>query len=381
MTPKAFTSEARAAIDAQSGPIFEAIVNAYIAANIDDTEDPDELDGEDDDESDRELDPYSHVPALLKNFANPFVVHLVYAFYAARLPTHVSVGGQRVRILEPEETLNDRSSAFGSFNLVFGGKQGWIEHAMKYHELSHDRQELERLAVRWLEGDWHNAEFFRACERVPGFDRQLRAVTISEHGEWGSDEDMLHLAGYKQLKAQYAREGGNPEEMDHLMRAFLSGDEARYHQLRRRFEPKQRLVWPVLIVIVALVVAALLALGYVKAAGYLVFLSVCVFGAPLITILLLPILGPILLIAWTPFRLALRTNQAASMGIVGGIFAGVTLFLVAWGVHKVFGSSANWLTGLGCAIQVFAAPKVWNARYAIPTSIIVFFVMSLFLLP
>jgi hypothetical protein len=52
---------------------------------------------------------------------------------------------------------------------------------------------------------------------------------------------MLHLAGYKQLKAQYAREGGNPEAMDEMMRAFLSGDEARYQQLRQKFEGKRRM--------------------------------------------------------------------------------------------------------------------------------------------
>jgi hypothetical protein len=234
MTPKAFTSEARTAIEAESGPLFDAIVNAYIAANIRDTEDADA----------GESDPYAHVARLLKNFANPKIVHLVYAFYSTRLPTHVSLGGQRVRILEPKTQLEDRANAIGSFNLLFGGKKGWFEHAIKYKSLGYDRKRLERLAVRWLEGDWDNAEFFKECKQVPGFDQQLAAVTVSDDGQWASDEHMLHSAGYKQLKEQYVREGGEPEDMDELARAFLSGDQVRVKQLqqfvwRKRFPRRQ----------------------------------------------------------------------------------------------------------------------------------------------
>lgn len=257
MTPKAFTTEARAAIDAQRGALFDAIVNAYIAANIEDTDDPDEDDIDAEDEDSGPTDPYEHVPALLKNFANPFIVHLIYAFYKARFPTHVSVAGHRIRILEPEENIKDRASIIGSFNLTFGGKQGWIELATRYRDLGHDRKRLELLGVRWLEGDWHNAEFFNECKRVPGFDRQLAAATISEDGQWGSDEDMLHLAGYKQFKAQYAREGGNPEDMDRMMRAFLSGDRTRYQQLRTQLEGKGRKgCFAVIVLVVSTVFAA-----------------------------------------------------------------------------------------------------------------------------
>lgn len=241
MTPKAFTAEARAAIEAQRGALFDAIANAYIAANMQDTDDPDELNvGNEADEGNGPTDPYEHVPALLNNFANPFIVHLVYAFYKTTLPTHVSVNGHHIRILAPDDNLTDRTSIMRSFDLIFGGEQGWIEHAMKYRSLGHDRQGLERLAVRWLEGDWQNADFLNECKRVPGFDRQLSAATISEDGQCASDEDMLHLAGYKQMKAQYAREGGRPQDMDELMRAYLSGNEARYQQVRREFAAKGR---------------------------------------------------------------------------------------------------------------------------------------------
>jgi hypothetical protein len=221
LTPKAFTTEARAAIDAQRGALYDAIFNAFVAGNPN----ADNSDG----------------PALLKYFANPNSVSLIYSAYKLRLPTHVTVNGHRIRILEPDETLEDRRKAIGSFNIVFGGIQGWLKHREQYEELGYSYEQLERLAVRWLEGDWNNAEFFNECKRVPGFDRQLAAVSVSEDGQWASDEDMLHLAGYKQLKAQYAREGGNPEAMDEMMRAFLSGDEARYQQLRQKFEGKRRM--------------------------------------------------------------------------------------------------------------------------------------------
>jgi hypothetical protein len=154
----------------------------------------------------------------------------------------------------------------------------------------------------------------------------------------------------------------------------------------RRLETKQALIWVGTIALVALVIVALTAIGHAEVAGYFAFVGLCLFGAPVIAFVLLPILGPMILIAWTPFRRvfqSFRSEEAAraSTGLVGGIFAGITIFLIAWAVHHVFESNPNWLTGLGCAIQLFAAPKVWNAKYAIPTSIVVFFVMSLFLLP
>lgn len=238
MTPKAFTTEARAAIDSKRGALFDAIVNAYIAANIRET---DGLDANEEDYDDGgPTDPYEHVPELLKNLANPYVVHLVYAFYNTKFPTHVSVAGHRIRILQPKESTRDRASIIKSFNLVFGGKRGWIKLATRYRDLGYDRKRLELLAVRWLQGDWDNAEFLNECRRVPGFDQQLAAVTTSEDGQQPSTEDMLHLAGYAQLKAEYAREGGNPEDMDELARAFLNGDEACYERNRRQFEAKNR---------------------------------------------------------------------------------------------------------------------------------------------
>lgn len=237
MTPKVFTAEARAAIDAQRGALYDAIYNAFISGNPH----ADNSDG----------------PALLKYFANPNSVSLIHSAYKLRLPTHVSVNGHKIRILESDETLEDRKKAIGSFTIVFGGIQGWLEHREKYEELGHSYEHLERLAVRWLEGDWNNAEFFNECKRVPGFDRQLAAVSVSEDGQWASDEDMLHLAGYKQLKAQYAREGGNPELMDDMMRAFLSGDEARYEQLRRQLEGKGRKgCLPVILLVVTIAFAS-----------------------------------------------------------------------------------------------------------------------------
>jgi hypothetical protein len=232
MTAKAFTPEALAAIRTQRGALFDAIVNAYIAANLADPPDDPNIQDDDDENGSRP----AHVPTLLKNVADPYVVHLVYVLYEMRLPTYVVVSGHRIRILEPEENLVDRAKATGSFSLIFGGMKGWVDLAMQYQGLGHDRQQLERLAVRWLQGDWHNAEFFNECQRVPGFDRQLRAATAPPDGELGDDEDMLHLAGYKQMREEYARDGGNPNDLDEMTRAFFSGDQKRYRELRRKVE-------------------------------------------------------------------------------------------------------------------------------------------------
>ncbi len=227
--PKAFTVEARAAIDSQQGALFDAIVNAYIYANTQDRTVQDEENGENE-----TTDPYDHIPGFLKTLANPTCFLFVQTLYNASFPTHVSVNGQRIRILEPDELVKDRASIIGSFNLVFGGRRGWNEIAAKYEKMGYDRKRLETLCVRWLEGDSHNAEFFNECLRVDGFDRQLKAATISKDGHWGSDEDMLHLAGYKQFKAQYASDGGNPDDLDELMRAMMDVDQTRYQELRKR---------------------------------------------------------------------------------------------------------------------------------------------------
>jgi hypothetical protein len=224
MTPKAFTADALSAIEAQQGALFDAIVGAYIETN------PDGAKGA------ASLVP---IPDLLKSFADPPTVSRLYAFYSCRLPRNVSVDGKPIPILEPKSALETKESAVRSFNLVFGGKHGFIDLLNEYGELGHDTVHLDHLAVRWLGGDW-SCGLFDECKKVPGFDRQLAACTVSEDGSWGSDEDMLHMAGYKQARAQYAREGGNPKDMDDMVLAQLRGDDARYRQLRRKIESQGR---------------------------------------------------------------------------------------------------------------------------------------------
>lgn len=228
MYPKAFTGEARDAIRIQSGPLFEAIVNAYTASNSIDADD------EDEDEEER----VAHVPELLKNIADPYVVHLVYSLYRIKLPQYVTSRGKRVQILEDDERIEDQIKAFRSFHLLFGGADGWYAHAKKYTALGQDRKELELLAVKWLQGDWQNAEFFRRCELVPGFREQLDAITADEEGNLPGPGAMLHLAGYRQMREQFAKEGGNPEDMDQLVLAGMTGDDTTYNALRKKIERK-----------------------------------------------------------------------------------------------------------------------------------------------
>jgi len=112
--------------------------------------------------------------------------------------------------------------------------------------------------VRWLEGDCENGELFRECNRVPGFEKQLAAITMSERGEWPSAEAMLHSAGNKRLKAQYVREGGKPEDYDALMLAFLSGDEQRLAEAKRRvFKTGRRGCATVIVIASGIVMATL----------------------------------------------------------------------------------------------------------------------------
>ena len=229
MQAKAFSEEACRALQAQTGELFACLVKKFISANCDNNA------------FDHTSKRYSYVPALLKDLSKPDRVRLLYGLFECELPEFVTIKGQCIRVLLPRnhELVQKRARSQKSFDILFGGLDGWELHLTKYGAAGGNQMALEQLAVDWLDGNW-GPNFHNECRRVLGFERQLAAVTMDECGMGPSTEDMLHLAGYEQLKAQYAPEGGNPEAMDELMRAFLSGDDARYQQLRRQFESKGR---------------------------------------------------------------------------------------------------------------------------------------------
>jgi hypothetical protein len=114
-----------------------------------------------------------------------------------------------------------------------------------------------------------------------------------------------------------------------------------------------------------------------KAVGYAVFvvLSFLVgwFALPLL-VLSLPLVFILSLL-----RLGARAHVAA-VAIISGAIWGLVMLFNAWVACHLLGANANWITGIGVALMVFASPKVPNARFAVPSGIVLFFCLSLSLL-
>jgi hypothetical protein len=117
--------------------------------------------------------------------------------------------------------------------------------------------------------------------------------------------------------------------------------------------------------------------------GYFVFIFIVVFLSPWLALILMPIILPVSVLLGSVSRKAGYVDPANNpiAGVWGGLVHGFTLFLIALGTRAVFKSDPAWLTGIGFGLIVFTAPKVMNAKYAVPVALASFFLLSLILIP
>ncbi len=92
-------------------------------------------------------------------------------------------------------------------------------------------------------------------------------------------------------------------------------------------------------------------------------------------------LGAVLALLLSPVisRVSFRTMRIIS-GIIGGVVWGVGYFFLAWLTYRFFQVSIPVICAIGAGLMIFAAPKVQNALYAVPSGIILFVLLASFLI-
>lgn len=257
MKIKIFSSNALAAIEAEEGQLYEAIIDAYVARkNI----------LEEDDEEDRTEEDVRFTAAfMLQNFAAPKHISFLYGFYEADLPHTLSIGGAPTPILELDHSkLVPLTARFQQFDRLFNGRANWNSFAQEYHRLTGKRMHIEELAIRWITGSGSEADFMREYAVVKGFDGQLLADTgVSQSAPSADGASAEHAS-----------------------------------------------------------------------------------AAPL------------------------------AVAIIAGILWAFVFWVVGLMINAVFTANRGWITGIGVALMVFAAPKVRNALIVVPTAIITYCLLT-----